>query len=118
MPRQPSPRRRREHLEPRGPVTAHLEEVVKIVGDNIARESRLHTDESKLYHKIGKEFVAIVAAQQEYRFREPGFEGGCHAAFDPEKKVPVQILARSKPGWPSDETDVCLEGNLVLTSAG
>ena len=37
---------------------AHLDEVVKIVGDNIARESRLHTDESKLYHKIGKEFVA------------------------------------------------------------
>jgi len=34
--------------------------------------------------QIGEEFVAVVAAQQEYRFREPSFECGCHAAFGPE----------------------------------
>ena len=32
--------------------------VAKIVSDNIARETRLHTDESKLYTKIGAEFAA------------------------------------------------------------
>ena len=35
-----------------------LANVVKIVRDNIARESRLHTDESRLYIGIGKEFAA------------------------------------------------------------
>jgi hypothetical protein len=48
---------------------AHLDEVVKIVGGNIARESRLHPDESKLYHRIGKEFVAhetVNHAAKEY----------------------------------------------------
>jgi transposase-like protein len=38
--------------------SAHADEVVKIVRDNIARETRLHTDESKLYSKVGKEFAA------------------------------------------------------------
>ena len=37
---------------------AYLDAVVEIVRANIARESRLHTDESKLYHKVGKEFAA------------------------------------------------------------
>jgi transposase-like protein len=32
--------------------------VVKIVRENIARETRLHTDESNLYHRVGKEFAA------------------------------------------------------------
>ena len=32
--------------------------VGKIVADNIARETRLHTDESRLYTEIGREFVA------------------------------------------------------------
>jgi len=32
--------------------------VSKIVGENIARDSRLHTDESNLYPTIGKEFAA------------------------------------------------------------
>ena len=32
--------------------------VSKIVGDNIDREARLHTDESRLYPEIGKEFAA------------------------------------------------------------
>jgi hypothetical protein len=48
---------------------AHLGEVVKIVRDNIARESRLHTDESPLYNKIGKEFAAhetVVHSKKEY----------------------------------------------------
>jgi len=43
--------------------------VVKIVGGNIARESRLHTDESRLYHRIGKEFAAhetVNHAAKEY----------------------------------------------------
>jgi transposase-like protein len=38
--------------------SAHAETVVEIVRGNIARESRLQTDESKLYHKVGKEFAA------------------------------------------------------------
>ncbi|HVU44194.1 MAG TPA: IS1595 family transposase [Xanthobacteraceae bacterium] len=38
--------------------SAHAGEVVSIVRNNIARESRLHTDESKLYHGVGKEFSA------------------------------------------------------------
>jgi transposase-like protein len=38
--------------------TADVEGVVGIVRNNIARESRLHTDESRLYSKVGKEFAA------------------------------------------------------------
>jgi ISXO2-like transposase domain len=38
--------------------TAHLDHVVAVVRENIARESRLHTDESKLYQKVGREFSA------------------------------------------------------------
>jgi transposase-like protein len=37
---------------------AHLGEVVGIVCANIARETRLHTDESRLYTAVGKEFAA------------------------------------------------------------
>jgi hypothetical protein len=37
---------------------ANLDEVVNVVRGNIARESRLHTDESKLYHRVGKEFAS------------------------------------------------------------
>ena len=48
---------------------AYLDEVVGIVRNNIARESRLHTDESKLYHRVGKEFAAhetVVHSRKEY----------------------------------------------------
>jgi transposase-like protein len=48
---------------------AHMGTVVGIVRDNIARETRLHTDESKLYHRVGKEFVAhetVNHAAKEY----------------------------------------------------
>jgi transposase-like protein len=38
--------------------SAHMETVASIVRDNVARETRLHTDESKLYHRVGKEFSA------------------------------------------------------------
>jgi hypothetical protein len=38
--------------------SAYMESVASIVRDNVARESRLHTDESKLYHRVGKEFSA------------------------------------------------------------
>jgi len=38
--------------------SAHLNVVVDIVRANIARETRLHTDESNLYRKVGKEFAA------------------------------------------------------------
>ena len=38
--------------------SAHADEVVKIVRGNIAKETRLHTDESKLYTKVGREFAA------------------------------------------------------------
>jgi transposase-like protein len=37
--------------------SSHADTVVKIVRDNIDRESRLHTDESKLYTRVGKEFA-------------------------------------------------------------
>jgi transposase-like protein len=37
---------------------AHVETVVEIVRKNIAHESRLHTDESKLYQNVGREFSA------------------------------------------------------------
>lgn len=37
---------------------AHLDTVIGIVRKNIARETRLHTDESRLYTKVGKEFAA------------------------------------------------------------
>lgn len=48
---------------------ASLESVVDIVKANVARETRLHTDESKLYHRIGKEFAAhetVRHADKEY----------------------------------------------------
>ena len=34
------------------------ETVAKIVRENVARETRLHTDESRLYVKVGAEFAA------------------------------------------------------------
>jgi transposase-like protein len=37
---------------------AYADNVIKIVRNNISDESRLHTDESKLYHYIGQEFAA------------------------------------------------------------
>lgn len=37
---------------------AHLPEVVKVVSENAAKESRLHTDASRLYKRVGKEFTA------------------------------------------------------------
>ncbi len=48
---------------------SHLDEVVGIVRNNIARESRLHTDESKLYHRVGKEFAVhetVTHSHKEY----------------------------------------------------
>jgi hypothetical protein len=38
--------------------SAHKEAVVEIVMNNIYRETRLHTDESRLYDKLGKKFAA------------------------------------------------------------
>jgi hypothetical protein len=40
------------------PATADGETVTKIVRENIERETRLHTDESRLYVKVGAEFAA------------------------------------------------------------
>jgi len=37
--------------------TASMDGVVKIVRDNIAKETRLHTDESRIYRKVGKDFA-------------------------------------------------------------
>jgi transposase-like protein len=37
---------------------AAIDGVVKIVRENVARETRLHTDESRLYRKVGSEFAA------------------------------------------------------------
>ena len=49
--------------------SAHADVVVDIVRKNIARETRLHTDESKLYRKVGREFAAhetVNHARKEY----------------------------------------------------
>jgi transposase-like protein len=49
--------------------TADAETVAKIVRENVHRESRLHTDESKLYVNVGKEFAVhetIIHAHGEY----------------------------------------------------
>lgn len=43
--------------------------VAKIVRENIARETRLHTDESRMYNLVGREFAAhetVVHSQHEY----------------------------------------------------
>jgi transposase-like protein len=40
------------------PATADSATVTKIVRENVNRETRLHTDESKLYLKVGAEFAA------------------------------------------------------------
>ncbi len=48
---------------------AHLGSVVEIVKNNIARETRLHTDESNLYYRVGREFAAhetVVHSIKEY----------------------------------------------------
>ena len=37
---------------------AYLDSVASVVRDNIARETRLHTDESRLYSRVGQEFAA------------------------------------------------------------
>ena len=37
---------------------AYADSVVSVVRDNVARETRLHTDESSLYTKVGTEFAA------------------------------------------------------------
>jgi transposase-like protein len=48
--------------------------VAKIVRENVARESRLHTDKSVLYIKLGREFAAhesVDHSQEEYVRYEP-----------------------------------------------
>ena len=48
---------------------AYAETVVPIVRENINRESRLHTDESNLYKRVGQEFAAhetVKHADKEY----------------------------------------------------
>lgn len=49
--------------------SAHLDNVTAIVRANIAKETRLHTDESKMYFRVGKEFAkheTVSHAQKEY----------------------------------------------------
>jgi hypothetical protein len=54
---------------------AHADEVVKIVRENAARESRLQTDESRLYRKVGQEFAAHETASRVFGERTaPRFE--------------------------------------------
>jgi transposase-like protein len=38
--------------------SAHLESVAAIVRENVSRETQLHTDESRLYTRVGKDFAA------------------------------------------------------------
>jgi len=40
---------------------AHVDKVAKIVRENVAKESRLHTDTSSVYKKVGQEFDAHEA---------------------------------------------------------
>ncbi len=49
--------------------TADKDTVSRIVMDNIAKESRLHTDESRLYHGVGRNFAAhetVIHSHKEY----------------------------------------------------
>lgn len=49
--------------------SAKVEEVSKIVRENISKESRLHTDESMVYRKVGREFASherVNHGQKEY----------------------------------------------------
>ena len=57
------------------PANADGPTVTKIVRENIARESRLHTDESRLYTRVGKEFDAhetVTHTAREYVRYEDG----------------------------------------------
>jgi transposase-like protein len=48
---------------------ASKENVAKIVRENVAKESRLHTDESRLYKEVGAEFAAhetVMHSHKEY----------------------------------------------------
>lgn len=48
---------------------ANVDNVAEIVRKNVAKESRLHTDESRLYRAVGKEFAsheAVNHGQKEY----------------------------------------------------
>lgn len=48
---------------------ADLHNVTRIVNENIARETRLMTDESRLYTRVGKEFAShetVIHSQKEY----------------------------------------------------
>lgn len=55
---------------------AKVDKVAKIVRENVAKESQLHTDESKIYDKVGKDFAAHEAVnhgQKEYgRYNDDG----------------------------------------------
>lgn len=51
------------------PATADSATVAEIVRDNIDRETRLHTDESRLYVRVGAEFAAhetVIHSHKEY----------------------------------------------------
>jgi transposase-like protein len=57
------------HVRSFHPANADGETVTKIVRENIDRETRLHTDESNLYHRVGQEFAAhetITHSAKEY----------------------------------------------------
>jgi transposase-like protein len=49
--------------------SAKVEDVTRIVRENVGRESRLHTDESRVYWMVGREFAAherVVHSKKEY----------------------------------------------------
>jgi len=50
--------RKPDWIRVKAPVSRGYSETQKIVRENIARETRLHTDESKLYFKVGAEFAS------------------------------------------------------------
>ncbi|HYD88420.1 MAG TPA: IS1595 family transposase [Vitreimonas sp.] len=72
--------------------TADAETVAKILRENVARESRLHTDSSAIYKKVGKEFAehgAVDHSSGEYvRYENGDFisSNACEAYFSVFKR--------------------------------
>lgn len=71
---------------------AHLPEVVKVVRENVAKESLLHTDESRLYTTVGKEFA------QQARMRQSLQEGVRAGRRDHEQRRRLLLGVQARHG--------------------
>ncbi len=57
------------HIRTFHPAVADGQTVARIVRENVAKDSRLHTDESRLYTRVGREFAAhetVIHSRGEY----------------------------------------------------